>query len=389
MSGVTIVIPSWNGIRLLKEFLPAVLRAADNFCQLDDQCAEILIVDDGSNDGTSEWLTSQGFHELDTKAVALTTTGGYGQPSKGREDSEESEVSPASSRSASTVESTATMESKRIHLSFVSNTINRGFSVSCNAGIRMARYPLIFLLNNDVEPAADSISVLRSNFSASSVFAVHCRVFNSETGKQVGTGKLCSFSRGFLRVHRSYVPRPDAPGPNGPIPKFYSAFAGGGASMFDREKFIELGGFDELFSPFYWEDVEISYRSWKRGYTILYEPRAVANHRISSTIGKLPEASVKRIQQRNRIILHWIHLHDSRMVKSHILWLVLLTATAPIRLQPGFVASVASAFARLREIRKRRAREKFLARRTDRAVIGIFDQLSRNQLIVPYDGKLD
>ncbi|HYL97320.1 MAG TPA: glycosyltransferase, partial [Blastocatellia bacterium] len=265
------------------------------------------------------------------------------------------------------------------------NPENSGFSVSCNRGIGSAMYPFVFLLNNDVEPAPDSISVLLSSFTEPSVFAVHCRVLNSETGKEVGTGKLCSFRHGFLRVHRSYMPLPGLPDSLS-RPTFYSAFAGGGASMFDRARFIQIGGFEELLSPFYWEDVEISYRAWKRGYTVLYEPRAVAHHRISSTIGKLPQAGVKVTQQRNRIILHWIHLHDNRMMRSHILWLLFLTLTAPIRFQPHFVRSVSAALGRLRAIRRIRAKEKVLARRTDRAVISIFDQLSRDRQIVHYDG---
>ena len=375
MSGVSIVIPTWNGLELLKKFLPSVLRAADNYCQQEARPAEILIVDDGSTDGTSHWLTSQGFHEVQTGVESTSST----------------TLAPAQESND------AGIETDQINLSFVRNPVNSGFAASCNTGVRMARYPLIFLLNNDVEPAADSISLLGSNFSEPSTFAAHCRVLTFDGGKEVGTGKLCSFKHGFLRVHRSYLPRPDSGGRSGQygrrmedeIPlKLYSAFAGGGASMFDRDKFVDLGGFEELLSPYYWEDVELSYRAWKRGYTVLYEPRAVARHRISSTIGKLPEAGVKRIQQRNRIILHWINLHDRRLMRWHLLWLLLLTLTAPIRLQSGFIPSVLSAFGKLKEIRKRRAKEQFLARRTDRAVISIFDQFLRDQRIIPYDRSL-
>ena len=52
----------------------------------------------------------------------------------------------------------------------------------------------------------------------------------------------------------------------------------------DKKKFMEIKGFDELFSPFYWEDVDLSYRIWKRNWQILYEPNSVAHHQVHGTI---------------------------------------------------------------------------------------------------------
>ena len=43
-------------------------------------------------------------------------------------------------------------------------------------------------------------------------------------------------------------------------------------------KFIELGGFDETFSPFYFEDVDLSYRAWKKGLQCLYTEHCKIEH---------------------------------------------------------------------------------------------------------------
>ncbi len=320
---ISIVIPSWNGLDLLKQFLPSVIASARRYCESGAH-TEILIIDDGGSDETAAWLGEQGFTE-------------------GADENQS-------------------------HLRFLCNETNRGFGKTCNRGFREARYPLVFLLNNDVSVDLDAIAPLASHFNDPNVFAVHCRVFDFETRRECGRGQIGSFSNGFIRVHKSFEQKEENPEP------LYSIFASGGSAMFDRKKFLDIGAFDELLSPAYWEDVEVSYRAWKRGFTILYEPRAVVHHRISSTMRKLGRGKIRRIEQRNRLIYHWINLHDRRYFLSHILWVALLALTAPLRLQPGFILSLADALKLIPAIRRRRKEEKLAAKRTDREVFRVFEK---------------
>lgn len=339
--GVSIVIPSWNGLRLLQKFLPSVIAAAAHYSKLSNEPTEILIVDDGSADETADWLRQVGFRD-------------NGEPAARGLVGETETVPP--------------------ELKLVRHENNLGFGEACNRGLELAAHPLVFLLNNDVEADVDCIAPLVENFEDSSVFSAHCRVFEFDSGRECGTGKLGSFSRGFIRVHRGYTV-PESPDKSG-LP-LYSMFAGGGSAMFDRQKFLEIGGFETLLSPYYWEDVELSYRAWKRGYTVLYEPRSVTRHRISSTIGKLKRRKVRRIERRNRLIFHWINLHDKRMFASHVARVLLLALTAPIRFEPGFVRSLAAAIRSSRQIRDRRREERQAARRSDRDVFKMFDSLAK------------
>ncbi|MEW6209076.1 MAG: glycosyltransferase family 2 protein [Acidobacteriota bacterium] len=315
---ISILIPTWNGLELLKQFLPSVIASAQWYEQTGAK-TEILIIEDGGSDDTIAWLREQGFEECEGS------------------------------------------------LRFLRNEENLGFGKTCNRGFREARYPLVFLLNNDVEVDREAISPMAAHFSDPMVFAVHCRVFDFETRRECGRGQRGSFSKGFIRVHESYEPE------EGREPS-YSIFASGGSAMFDREKFLLAGAFDELLSPAYWEDVEVSYRAWKRGFTVLYEPRAAVYHRVSSTIRKLGSKKIRRIEQRNRLIYHWINLHDRRYFLSHLLWVALLALTAPLRFQPGFILSLASALARLPAIRRHRREEKLAAKRTDREVFRLFEK---------------
>jgi GT2 family glycosyltransferase len=373
--GVSIVIPTWNGLDLLKQFLPSVIGAANYYGKRSSAQTEIIIVDDGSVDGTIDWLTAEGFQgprpgEAGAASEAEAAIQVVPRPAEGEPPAASRPVAPA--------------------LRFIRNQTNRGFGETCNRGFEAAASPLVLLLNNDVDLAEDAIAPLVENFQDESLFAAHCRVIAYQSGEECGSGKLGGFSRGFIRVHRSYTCLSGAGGAGSAAgAKLYSMFAGGGSAMFDREKFLSIGAFEALLSPFYWEDVELSHRAWKRGYLVVYEPRSVARHRVSSTIRKLNRRRVRSIQRRNRLIYHWIHLHDGRMLASHILWVALLALTAPLRLQPGFITSLAAALKALPRIRARRGEEKRLAKRSDREVFGFFSTLERRADVAVYDDLKD
>lgn len=79
----------------------------------------------------------------------------------------------------------------------------------------------------------------------------------------------------------------------------------------DRNKLAAIGFFDEIFNPFYNEDVELSLRAWRMNWKCYFEPRAHAYHACSSTIKKVSnKEQVRVISMRNRFVLHDIHLES-------------------------------------------------------------------------------
>ena len=328
---VSIVIPTWNGRHLLERFLPSVLTAARKYAADHGAAVEVVVADDGSVDGTGEWVNRQ------ASAAAVP-------------------------------------------LRLLRDDVNRGFGVAANRGIEAAAHPLVWLLNNDVEIEPDGIFSLSACFRDDdpSLFAAHSRMIDLDSNQPVGTGKMGGFSRGFLRVHRSYVTLDRNREP------YWSIFATGGSAMFRRSIFLELGGFDAIFAPFYMEDVELSYRAWKRGYAVRYEPRSVVKHRFSSTIAPLAGRRVERISQRNRLLFHWIHLHDPQLLCAHLAWLVVLLVTRPFTFKFGFLGGFADAWARRADVRPRRRRERSLASRSDRDILRLFAELDASGTIRSY-----
>jgi len=356
---VSIVIPNWNGLKLLQQFLPSVFAAANRYCAAGAP-VEILVVDDASTDDSVSYLRERNFLALGSQDAG-----------RAAENANESAVARR----------------------FLQNEENRGFSATANAGVAAARHPLVFLINNDVELSEDCIAPLAGHFEDPSVFAVHCRVIDPRTGEECGVGQMGGFARGFLRVHQSWIPRPaaatnslDDAGPERSA-KLYSMFASGGSAMLDREKWLALGGFEPLLAPAYWEDVELSYRAWKRGFTVCYEPRSVVRHPVSSTMGRLDPRKIRRMRQRNRLIAHWIHLQDAGFLASHVLWVSLLALLSPLSDRGDFLAALFSARKNLPAIRRRRYEELAAAKRSDREVLAIFEELRRRPDVLVFDNK--
>ncbi len=91
------------------------------------------------------------------------------------------------------------------------------------------------------------------------------------------------------------------------FPCFYG---GGGSCAFDRRKFFELGGFDELLAPFYLEDTDLGFLAWKRGWKVLYQPASVVHHEHRGTIGKRFSAEyIESILRKNFLLFCWKNIH--------------------------------------------------------------------------------
>jgi len=100
---------------------------------------------------------------------------------------------------------------------------------------------------------------------------------------------------------------------------------------------------------------------------------------------RVNQRRLTRLKQRNRLICHWVNLHDRKLILSHLIWVILLAISAPLRLQPGFLLSVWAALMRLPAILKRRAEERQAMRRNDSGVFEIFASLEKRPDIFCYD----
>src|SRR3972149_292282 len=193
----------------------------------------------------------------------------------------------------------------------INNEKNLGFAENVNRGVLKATRNYIFLMNSDVVLRDDSFLTALKHFKTDSkLFAVGFAQIEKE-GKIVGANRSY-FENGLINHNQQSITNHQQL-----ITNFW---AEGGSSIFNKKLFIELGLLDELFNPFYWEDIDLSYRAWKAGYKILYDPSIKVEHHHESTIGKyFDKRKVLKIAFRNQLIFNWKNLTDKKLIFEHLL----------------------------------------------------------------------
>lgn len=253
----SLVIPNWNGKDLLERFLPSWLAAIANH-----PGSEILVVDNGSEDGSAAWLEAVASKHPEVRVLALPK--------------------------------------------------NLGFGGGSDAGFAAAKNDVVVLLNSDMRVEPDFLAPLLEGFTDERVFAVSCQIFLGDKAKRREETGLTEgwWQDGALRVsHR------EDPKVNSPFPCFYG---GGGSCAFDRRKFQQLDGFDHLLAPFYLEDTDLGYLAWKRGWKVLYQPASVVHHEHRGTIGKhFSSEYIQSVLQKNFLLFSWKNIHGWSRMAPH------------------------------------------------------------------------
>ena len=133
---------------------------------------------------------------------------------------------------------------------------------------------VVVILNNDMRVDPGFLGPLLTHFADPSVFAATARVLDWDGTRQTtGRRRMALRNCWYYQWWELSVSEP-----------VQTLDAGGGCAAFRRAYFVELGGFDPLFRPAYYEDIDLSYRAWMRGWRTVFEPRSVIYHREGATL---------------------------------------------------------------------------------------------------------
>jgi GT2 family glycosyltransferase/glycosyltransferase involved in cell wall biosynthesis len=237
--GVSVVVPSRNGRDLLARLMPRIAGEA----------SEIIVVDNGSDDGTAEWLARC-----------------YPQV---RVEVSESPLS---------------------------------FARAVNRGISAARFSHVCLLNNDMLPERQFFDALARAFNAvPDLFCATAQIFFPEGKRREETGKAVMRAPA---AHRSTTEFPvhciePIAGEN----FTYVLYGSGGCSLYDTAKLRALGGIDEVYEPAYVEDLDIGVRAWQRGWPTVFVADAQTTHEHRATTSRYyTEEQLSRTLERNYLL---------------------------------------------------------------------------------------
>ena len=219
----------------------------------------------------------------------------------------------------------------------IKNKINQRFAENCNIGFKAAKGDIVVLINSDVAPKPNFLTPLTKHFSDPKVFAVSCLEIQTVKGKKEISGKnKCQFKRGFLVHSKAKITS---------LTKFTSnCWASGGSMACDRKKFLELGGFDTLYKPAYWEDIDLSWRARELyGYKILFEPKSQVFHNHETTnVSVFGRRRMEIMAMRNQILFVWKNTHGKQLLE-HFLWLPYHLTFTTIRTKGVFLIALLKA----------------------------------------------
>lgn len=292
---ISIIIPNYNGEKLLKKNLPSVFAAVSFYEEKTKHTAEIIVVDDASTDASTTVISS-------------------------------------------------IRQAQDKNFKFIQNERNLGFSSTVNKGVEQAKGDIVILLNSDVSPTRDFLMPLMPHFEDKKVFAVGSMDKSIEAGKEVLRGRgIGKWERGFL-VHAAGI-----------LERKNSLWASGGSSAFKKDIWEVLGGLDELFNPFYWEDIDLSYRALKSGYSVLFEKKSIVvhEHEEGAIKTKFTKRQVQEIAYRNQFLFVWKNA-DRKHIYAHIIWLPYHFGKALLRADGTFFIAFFHAFSMLSEVLKKR-----------------------------------
>lgn len=287
---ISVIIPNYNGEKIIGKNLASVINALLNF---KGGKKEIIVTDDCSKDNSLQVINA--FIDDNDSGIPvklITSNLGY----------------------------------------------NMGFSSNVNKGVHSASGEIVILLNTDVLPSSDFIDPLIIHFQDPKVFAVGCMDESVEGDEITKRGRgVGNFKRGFLNHSLGHMDKPD------------TLWVSGGSGAFRKNIWDELGGLDPLFNPFYWEDIDLSYRALKSGYKLVFEKKCVVRHEHDkgSIKKQYTESRVKKTSYRNQILFVWLNITDNNLLLSHFLWLPFHITSTLLRGDSGLLFGFFAALVRI------------------------------------------
>ncbi|HEX4965870.1 MAG TPA: glycosyltransferase family 2 protein [Thermoanaerobaculia bacterium] len=225
---VTVAILSWNGRHHLETCLEALAGQHDPGVDW-----EVLVLDNGSTDGTAAWMRER-----------------WERDSRGH----------------------------RVRL--LESPVNLGFCGGNNRLAEAAEGDAVALLNNDTRPEPGWLGALVEALGSAppDVAAVSGKIV-SWAGDRLdfGRGLMTFDGHAFQLDFRRPLEKARVPAAGDEL-----AFACGGNMLVRRASFLAAGGFDEDYFA-YLEDVDLGWRLWSGGERIVFAPEATIHHRSGAT----------------------------------------------------------------------------------------------------------
>ncbi|MBP9817925.1 glycosyltransferase family 2 protein [Candidatus Shapirobacteria bacterium] len=198
------------------------------------------------------------------------------------------------------VEYIKTLQKKYPKIKIITHQNNLGFGQNSNHAAKKAIGDYLVFLNSDIYPHPGFIPTALKHFKDKKVFGIGFAELDHENFAKI------FWSEGYLQ-HVSGTSKKT----------HITGWISGGGSIIRRDLFLKLGGFDSVYHPFYSEDLDLGYRAWKSGYTLLWEPNSIVEHHHESTMSKFSKNLLNYVKERNRLLTVWRNITDPGLLRRN------------------------------------------------------------------------
>jgi GT2 family glycosyltransferase len=236
---------------------------------------------------------------------------------------------------------------------------NLGFQEANNYAVKLAESKIVMPMNNDIKLDPKALHYLALHFDNKDTFAVSGKIFAFDQTTFLYGNRGGYFHKGHFHLYE----KP-------PEDESQTLFACGGAFMVNRQKYLDLGGFDSMYHPLYYEEIDLSYRALKRGWKVYYEPQSIAYHKVQATITRQEKLRrISLISARNNYLFTWKNILDRPMTLTFLFYIPLFLLRDLFRLKSRFWIAFYMALKRLPRALRGRSIEQSDALYSDREIL--------------------
>jgi len=224
---------------------------------------------------------------------------------------------------------------------------------------------IVVILNSDIKVDKNFLDPLIENFKDPDIFFVSSRMYYFDGKTYQGDKSKASVRLGIISADTRFKGYETLI-----MDKSFTFSTGNGA--FDRKKFLKLGGFDELYLPGRYEDVDFCFRGWKAGFKGMYEPASVIYHKgYASFKAAFSDKEIQKTVFRNSLLFMWKNITDKRILFKMHFWLFPRLVLFALTFRFYFLKGFTDALSKLAEISRIKKNITANFKRTDRQVLKI------------------
>ena len=192
---------------------------------------------------------------------------------------------------------------------FIASTYNRA--------TEEAKHSLLLFTHSTIKLHSFNRKELLNLYKDKNLFALHIKqLVTTKKGTIQQVIPTYTFINGWVKI----IHRLEKPSKTGIKNKSTFLYAPSAGMIVNKEKLIQLNGFDPHYDPIYFEDIDVCYRAWQRQWKTLYTDYAILFTNEEYPLLKFYSKKFSlQTKLKNSYLFYWKNITHKRMLTFHII----------------------------------------------------------------------